>query len=162
MGEVIGFTGAHIVRQQQQTTGKANPEAAAHPRAAAAEEGLIGLLLQNPDFIPYAAEQLAPDQMITPLCSRIYACLIERHKNGLMLDLAYLAADFSEDQMAYIAGMLRSARERVNSRREAEHYIAVLRQENAAALLAHPDQLTPEQIREQLALQRKERSNNGH
>lgn len=153
---------SRIVREQQQVTGKANPEAAAHPRAAAAEEGLIGLLLQNPDFIPYAAEKLEPSQMITSLCAKIYACLIERHKNGLMLDIVYLASDFSEEQMAYIAAMLRAARDRVNSREEADHYIAVLRQENASALLAHPDKLTPEQIREQLALQRKERLNNGH
>jgi hypothetical protein len=63
--------------------------------------------------------------------------------------------------MAYIAGMLRIARDRTNTREDIDHYVAALRQEHAAALLAHPEKLTPEQIREQLALQRKERSNHG-
>lgn len=152
---------SRIVRQQQQTGDKANPEAAAHPRAAAAEEGLIGLLLQNPDFISYAAEKLDPSQMITTLCATIYGKILERHRNGLMVDIAYLSADFSDEQMAYIAGMLRIARDRTNTREDIDHYVAALRQEHAAALLAHPEKLTPEQIREQLALQRKERSNHG-
>ncbi|MBR7092482.1 MAG: DNA primase [Clostridia bacterium] len=148
---------ARIVRRQQQETVRANPEAAAHPRAAAAEESLIGLLLQNPDSIAYVARQLDPSQMITPLGRDIYARLVDRQQKGLMVDLAYLSADYDEAQMAYITSMLQAARDRVNSLEEADRYIAVLRQEQAASLLARPEELTPEQIREQLALLRKER-----
>lgn len=39
---------SQIVRNTENTIKKANPDAAAHPRAVSAEEGLLGLLLLNP------------------------------------------------------------------------------------------------------------------
>lgn len=42
---------SQIVRNTENTIKKVNPDAAAHPRAVSAEEGLLGLLLLNPDYI---------------------------------------------------------------------------------------------------------------
>lgn len=94
---------SQIVRQTENTIRKVNPGAEKHLRAVSAEEGLLGLLLLNPDFIGPMAERLPPEHMVTDFNRRLYRQLIERHKNGLLVELAFLSADYSEDEMAYMS-----------------------------------------------------------
>lgn len=56
---------SQIVRNTENTIKKVNPDAAAHPRAVSAEEGLLGLLLLNPDYIGRIAGGLPPEMFAT-------------------------------------------------------------------------------------------------
>lgn len=146
---------SQAVRQNSTFVKKANPEAESYPRAACAEEALIGLLILNPDYILSAAQALPPEKMVTAFNRELYRRLIERQRAGLLVELAFLAADYDEDGMAYISRMLRDARERVNSIEEALHCAAIIREEHTLLGLQNTGTLSDESIRQMLETMRK-------
>lgn len=137
------------VRRQEQTTEKANPEAASHRRAAGAEEALLGYLLRNPDRIEDTAAILPPDAMVTAFNREFYERLLEQHRRGQPLELPYFSAIYDESGMAYLAHMVQEARERANTPEEAVRYAAIIREEHQlAALRRDPTEMSPEEMRE--------------
>ena len=142
------------MRQTENTIRKVNPGAEKHLRAVSAEEGLLGLLLLNPDFIGPMAERLPPEHMVTDFNRRLYRQLIERHKNGLLVELAFLSADYSEDEMAYMSRMVRDAKEREASLAEARGYADIIREEYSLRGLENPADMPEDKIHEILAAMR--------
>ena len=104
------------------------------------------MLILNPDYIGAAAAKLPPEQMVTAFNRRLYERLLERHGKDMMVDLAFLAADFSEEEMAYITRMVREARERVSSPGEVERYADVIIGEHGLLGLEKPEELSEESI----------------
>ena len=145
---------SQIVRNTENTMRRVNPEADKHVRAVSAEEGLIGLLLLHPDFIRPVAESLPPERMATTFNRRLYQLLIDRQKNGLLVELSFLSADYNEEEMAYISRMVRDARDRETSLAEAQRYAEILREEYRLRGLEDPAALPEEKIHEVLAAMR--------
>ena len=146
---------SQIVRNTENTIKKANPDAAAHPRAVSAEEGLLGLLLLNPDYIGRIAGGLPPEMFATDFNRGLYQRLIQRYESGQPVDLAFLSADYAGDGMGYISRMIRDARERVNSLEEAGRYARVIEEEFRLQSLNDPRGMSDEKISEVLEALRK-------
>ena len=146
---------SQIVRNTENTIKKANPDAAAHPRAVSAEEGLLGLLLLNPDYIGRIAGGLLPEMFATDFNRGLYQRLIQRYESGQPVDLAFLSADYDGDGMGYISRMIRDARERVNSLEEAGRYAGVIEEEFRLQSLNDPRGMSDEKISEVLEALRK-------
>lgn len=146
---------SQIVRNTENTIKKANPDAAAHPRAVSAEEGLLGLLLLNPDYIGRIAGRLPPEMFATDFNRGLYQRLIQRYESGQPVDLAFLSADYDGDGMGYISRMIRDARERVNSLEEAGRYAGVIEEEFRLQSLNDPRGMSDEKISEVLEALRK-------
>lgn len=140
-----------LVRREEKALRQVNPQAAQFPRAASAEEGLLGVLLQHPDFIRTAAEQLPPEQLVTDFNRGVYTRLLERSRQGLLVELPFLAADYSEPEMGYITRMLQQAKERTVTREELNGYIAVIREEHALRGMASPADASDEELRQMMA-----------
>ena len=146
---------SQIVRNTENTIKKVNPDAAAHPRAVSAEEGLLGLLLLNPDYIGRIAGGLPPEMFATDFNRGLYQRLIQRYESGQPVDLAFLSADYDGDGMGYISRMIRDARERVNSLEEAGRYAGVIEEEFRLQSLNDPRGMSDEKISEVLEALRK-------
>lgn len=82
-----------------------NPEKRANLRAARAEESLIVLLYQNPDYRKLMDQLLRPEDFITSFNRRVYEALRRQVQEGEP-DLSALGAQFSADEMGKIAGLL--------------------------------------------------------
>ncbi len=151
---------SQVIRQSEATVKKINPDAAVHPRAARAEESLLGLLLLHPEHIAMVAQQLTPTEMATPFNRTLYERLVARHRDGLLIDLTVLAEEYEPDEMAYITRMLRESREHGGtlSADDAVYYVGILKKEHQLSVLKEPTDLTPEQIQEKLALMREMKS----
>ena len=89
---------------------------------------------------------------------RLYERLLERHRNGLLIELAFLASDFSEEEMGSITRMVREARERVSSREEVVRCADVIRKEHQLLALEQPERLSEEDIRKLLEAMRDKKS----
>ncbi len=124
---------SQALRQNEAALRRINPEAEQHPRAARAEEALLGLLMRNPDFIGRVADTLPPNELATPFNRELYERLIARQQQGLVINLALLSADYDVDEMAYITRMEQEAGERNNTLDEALDCAEVIRQERQAA-----------------------------
>jgi len=146
---------SQIVRNTENTIRKVNPDAEKHTLAASAEEALIGLLILHPDFIRPIAESLPPEYMVTQFNRRLYEQLIERQKNGLLVELAFLSAAYGEEEMAYITRMVREARERNATLEEARYCADKIREAYSLRGLENPGALPPEDLQNVLAAMRK-------
>ena len=85
-----------------------NPERRLYPAAAAAEETVIAVLLQHPDYFETAVEKLKPENMITELNRRIYRHLCECEQGGRNPDLTYFGELLSPAEMGYLSSLANS------------------------------------------------------
>ncbi|MBE6778142.1 MAG: DNA primase [Ruminococcaceae bacterium] len=135
-----------LVRQESKELRQVNADAAAHPRAANAEESLLGTLILHPDYFKQIKPILSPEQMVTAFNRELYTRLLERYQQGLMLELSFLSVDYDEAQMAYITRMVRDAKERVLTPEDAVTFATIIRDEHALKGLADPANATDEEL----------------
>jgi DNA primase len=140
------------IRQDVTVLRKVNPEAEKAPRAAQAEEALLGSLLLHPDYIEKALALLPTDGMVTSLGKRIYGYIVERKRQGLLLELAFFSGEFEDAQMAYISKMVQSAKEKPCTPADIERYAAIIREERVLQSANQPENLGNEQIEDILAV----------
>ena len=150
-----------LLRQEQQGLRRVNPEAAQNTRAASAEEHLLGLLLLHPDYIKQVRATLPPEQLVTPFNRALYTRLLERERQGLLIELAFLAADYTEEEMAYITRMVRDADGRTANPEEVARVAAVIREEHALLSMKNPTDASDEDIRQMLDTLRARKGNKG-
>ena len=70
-------------------------------KSAAAEEGLLRMLLREPELIP--AVGLSAEDFSVPLFARVYAALQERFTQGGAVSLAALEGLFTAEEMAHLS-----------------------------------------------------------
>ena len=123
-----------------------NPDAVHNTRAAAAEERLLGMLILHPDYIKQARTTLSPEQMVTAFNRQLYTRILDRDRQGLMVELAFLAADYDTDGMAYITRMVRDAGACAVTPDEVSRLTAVIREEHTLRPMADPAAVSDEDI----------------
>ena len=148
---------SQAVRRAEEGTRKVNPEADKHLRASRAEEGLLGLLILNPDYLKAVSQELPAEEMVTAFNRTLYSRLLDRHRQGLLIELAFLAADYDADEMAYISHMVQMAREAAQTPEQAAAYVKVIREEHAMAGLQSPGSLPDDAIQSLLAAMREQK-----
>ncbi|MBQ8684518.1 MAG: DNA primase [Clostridia bacterium] len=136
----------NLMRQESKEMRQVNPDALTYPRAASAEESLLGTLILHPDYIRQIAMLLPADEIVTEFNRNLYKRLLERQRQGLLVELAFLAADYDEDGMAYISRMVRDARERAVSAEDVAAYAAIIREEYALRYMTNPEGASDEDI----------------
>lgn len=149
---------SRAVKQDMTILRKVNPDAEKFSRAAQAEETLIGVLILHPDFISVCKDALSTEEMVTGFNRRVYAYLLGRHTQGLLIDLPFFAADFEDAEMAYITRAVQTAKERAFTWGDAQSYVDIIKEEHALRGLKEPDNLDNDQIADILAVIR-ERKN---
>ncbi len=147
----------NLIRRENKDIRQVNPEAATYPKGAGAEECLLGTLLIHPDYIKAVAATLSPEQFVTAFNRGVYARLLERHRHGLLTELAFLSADYDEDGMAYISRMVREAGERAATPEDAATYAAIIRREHDLMGMHDPSGASDEDIQKMLETLRKQK-----
>ena len=150
----------NLIRQDRREMQAVNPDAVTYPRAAAAEESLLGILILHPNFIRQVREMLAPEQMMTAFNRGLYQRILDRDRQGLLVELAFLAADYEEAEMAYITRMVKDVGERAVTPEEVSRLTAVIREEYAMRHMSDPASASDEDIAAMLAALRKRKGSN--
>ena len=148
---------SRIVRQEEDAVKRINPEAEKYPRAVKSEEAILGTLLLHPDLILPISREISADLFVTPFNRGLYGRLLERQSKGLLVELAFLAADYDEEKMAYITRMVHEAQGRSGSMEELRSYGKVLRTEQYFRTLNDTASLPDDQIRDILEELRKQK-----
>lgn len=99
-------------------------------RSARAEEGVIRLLLLDPDLLDQTAS-LGPDQFSSPLLAKLYVLLKQRHSQGLSLQLGALSGVLTPEEISHISGILEQPESRSNSSQALRDYIEIIETEAA-------------------------------
>ena len=82
-----------------------NPDKRLSPKGCAAEEALIAVLLQHPDFYEIAKGELSPESMITSLNRRIYEMITQTLDGGRMLDVSVFAPKLTPAELGYLVAL---------------------------------------------------------
>ncbi len=85
-----------------------NPEKRQYPAAAAAEETVIAILLQHPDFLETAANNLKPEDMMTSVNRRIYSAICKCISDGKSPDISNFGEMLNPSEMGYLTSLANS------------------------------------------------------
>lgn len=96
------------------TNNDINIEKRRSPKAAAAEETLIAVLLKNPDFYKTTLEELPPEKMVTSLNRRIYEIIIDVLEKGSSLDISVFAQTLLPAELGYLVSLQNSEKAGIN------------------------------------------------
>ncbi|MBE6787256.1 MAG: DNA primase [Ruminococcaceae bacterium] len=107
-----------------------NPERRKSLKGVSAEETLIAVLLQHPDFLDYAKENLPPDKMITNLNMRIYQTLLDINSQGRIPDISVFAQSYSSGEVGYLVSLQNSGKAGENAKIVLKDCIKVILEEN--------------------------------
>jgi DNA primase len=108
-----------------------NPEKHKFFRASQAEEGLISLLIANPDFLEFIQKRIIFDDFLTAFNRRVFEKVCFLIKNSNYVDLSIMGAEFSADEMGRITKIMLKNTTQKNNFEEALDYINVIKDENA-------------------------------
>ena len=124
-----------------------NPERRQHPRAANAEEGLLAVLLRNPDFYERAAERIRPEQFVTSFNRRLYERIGERVRAGQLLDITLFGAECTDAELGRIVEIATKGEQRANTMEECIRCIDIILEERGKLDLA-PSEMSDTQLTE--------------
>ena len=148
----------NLIRQEKREMQNVNPDAVKFERAAAAEESLLGILILHPNFIRQVRETLSPDQMMTAFNRGLYQRILDRDRHGLLVELAFLSADYDEAGMAYITRMVKDVGDRIVTPEEVSRCAAVIREEYALRHMNDPSSASDEEIQAMMEALRKRKT----
>ena len=106
-----------------------NPERRHSPKAAAAEETAISVLLQHPDFYNDVKEKLPPEKMVTGLNRRIYEIISKTIESGRTLDISVFAEKLIPAEVGYLVSLQNSDKALNNARTVLKDCIEVILEE---------------------------------
>lgn len=106
-----------------------NPDRRRSPKAAAAEETLISVLLQHPDFYSDVKDKLPPDKMVTGLNRRIYEIVYKTLESGRTLDISVFAEKLIPAELGYVVSLQNSDKALNNARTVLKDCIEVILEE---------------------------------
>lgn len=79
-----------------------NPEKRSHPRAAAAEEMLIAVLILHPDMYDEVTELISPEDFVTEFNKRVFSDVLEVLSEGRPFDISALGSDYTPREIGYV------------------------------------------------------------
>lgn len=121
-----------------------NPERRNSLKATAAEETLIAVLLQHPDFYSYAKEKLPQDKFVTSLNKRIYGIICETLDEGINLDISVFAQKLLPSEVGYLVSLQNGDKAGNNPKTVLKDCIEVILKENMLLNCSQPKDLSVE------------------
>ena len=107
-----------------------NPERRRSPKAASAEETLIAVLLQHPDFYDEVKDRLTPDRMVTGLNRRIFEIISSAIESGRSLDISVFAEKLIPAEIGYLVSLQNSDKAGKNAKTVLKDCIEVILEED--------------------------------
>ena len=120
----------------------------------AAERGLIGLMLQNPDYFGETLSKLTENDFIGPDHRAIYHALALLSSQNRPLQLALLSPYLDSQQMGLAANLLAGRREIQYSPEQAEDFLAAMHKQKDAKSPDELGQMSPQQLQEYISARR--------
>lgn len=118
---------SEVTKNRQRDT--VNPQRRDNIRAASAEEGVIALLMRNPDFYSSVREKLEADDFVTDFNKRVYIFLTDRIVRNESVELTVFSSEFNPDEMGRIVSVMNREKQRANTVDELMRCIEVIKEE---------------------------------
>ena len=121
-----------------------NPERRISQKGVSAEESLIAVLLQHPDFYKEAKEKLPAEKMITSLNRRIYEIIINALDTGLSLDISVFAEKLLPAEIGYLVSLQNGDKAGKNAKTVLKDCIEVILEEGIKLEMSNQTEVSVE------------------
>ncbi len=121
-----------------------NPERRISPKGTSAEETIIAVLMQHPDFYKTALEKITPEMFITKLNRRIYSTIIETLQDGRALDISVFAEKLLPAELGFLVALQNGDRAGINAKKVLNDCIEVILEENMRLKMSQEDDASVE------------------
>lgn len=121
-----------------------NPERRISAKGVAAEESLIAVLLQHPDFYDKAKEKLTLEKMITSLNRRIYEIISETLESGRSLDISVFAQKLLPAEIGYLVTLQNGDKAGQNAEKVLKDCIEVILEEGIRLKMSENEDISLE------------------
>ncbi|MCL2195235.1 MAG: DNA primase [Oscillospiraceae bacterium] len=88
-----------LIQRQDPKRNAVDPQRGIHPQAARAEEGLLGLLLQHPDFYAKLRDKISAEQFVTRFNRELAHKLFARLENGHGIEPELLSGALTPEEL---------------------------------------------------------------
>lgn len=126
---------------------RVNPQRRIYPKAARAEEGLLSVVMKNPDFMQVLSQTITAEDFVTDFNRSIYEVLSSRLQEGKSIDLMALSSVFDSDQMGRISSILAAFHDINHTREEVADYVATIKEERRKLSTQDIKQMDSEQLK---------------
>ncbi|MBQ9106514.1 MAG: DNA primase [Clostridia bacterium] len=130
------------------STDRVNSQRRANERAANAEEGLIAVLLRNPDFLRWIGDELPPEQFSTDFNRKIYTLLLNRYAEGLSTDISLLGDGLTPEEIGRIVQIQVRESGRANTPEECRGCARVIKEEKQKIPASKAEEMSDEELRD--------------
>lgn len=93
-----------------------NPDRRLSPKGCAAEETVIAILMQHPDFYEGIKNELTTEKMVTGLNKRIYSIITDIMTSGRTLDISAFADKLLPAELGYLVALANSEKAGENAK----------------------------------------------
>ena len=116
-------------------TDAVNPKRPHFTRWANAEEGLLAVLMRNPDFVSRVATTVSPDDFMTDFNRKVYEELVRRDRENASFDLTLMGSSFTGEELGRLVHIQARGQQRENSLEECALCYQIMREEKLKASL---------------------------
>ncbi len=109
-------------------------------RASRGETNLLAVCLAEPSFLS-ELDDFSAEVFSVPLLGKVFDIIKERYKRGEAIDLAYLAGDFTQEEMSQLTSVILVPTERETLRLALEENLNVMEEEYDKRTLQGEDKL---------------------
>ena len=127
---------------------KINPEKGRYKAAALAEERVIAVLINHPDFLRTVQERLTPEDFVTAFNRHIFTSLADRIAEGKSIHMSAMAQVLTAEELGVLTGLEAVGRGLSHPKQECLESIDTLKAEKQKVLKPNPDDLSDDEFRE--------------
>jgi replicative DNA helicase len=131
-----------------------NPDTGPDLGRAAAERGLLALLLQNPDYYGEIRSKLTEQDFAGSDHAAIYRVLCGLLGQNKLPDLTLMSPHLDRKQMGLASSLLATGREIKYFREQAEEFLTVMARQKERKSSDELGQMSPQQLQEYINAQR--------
>lgn len=149
---------SHNKQKQKQwqdlKTGKAlyqdrvNPQKAVYMKESRAEEGIIDILMKNPDYEAYILSKISIDDFVTDFNKKVFKFLLQVIRKKGSAAISDLSQLLTVDEMGKLAAILAENELFVHSKKQLDDYMDVLIAHKNSKDANNLKEMTPEEIQE--------------
>ena len=134
--------------QMRDEKDKINPEKARYKAAALAEERVIAVLINHPDFLRTVEERLTEEDFVTAFNRHIFTVLKDRIAAGNSIHMSAMAQVLTAEELSVLTGLEAFGRGLSHPKQECLESIETLKAEKQKTLKPNPDDLSDDEYRE--------------
>lgn len=105
---------------------KVDSQSIRYPKAVAAEEAIIAILIRNPELYKLFNQKIKAQDFVTDFNKRVFCTICDKIRDGAFSGITSLYDDFTQEEVAVVSGVIAKNSQLIANEEEIENLIKTL------------------------------------